>query len=340
MATVFSTPVTVDENARRRFEGAWQDGHPEPIEQFLPGESHPHYLATLEELVLIELEWAWKVWGQSPVRAESGRGRPPRVEDYLERFPCLHRGAEVLRLLEHEYRVRHDYGDRPPVAEYRERFPELVVTGREVEATLARGGTVVEDLPRVPGYQVLGLLGRGGMGVVYQARQLGLERLVALKMIRDGSAASDQERARFRTEAEAAARLQHPHIVQIHEVGEAGGQPYFALEYVAGGSLAERLAGTPLPAREAARLVETLARAIQYAHERGIVHRDLKPANILLDRGAWGLGRGANEEPAPVERPFYTPHAPRPTPHAQDHRLRPGQATRRRRGADRDRRSA
>jgi serine/threonine protein kinase len=284
MATKLSMPATVDENARRRFEGAWHDGRPEPIEQFLPGESHPHYLATLEELVLIELEWAWKAWGRSAVRPGAGQGRPARVEDYLERFPCLERPAVVLRLLEHEYRIRHDYGDRPPSSEYRERFPELVVTGREIEGTLPRGGTGLEDTPRVPGYQVLGLLGRGGMGVVYQARQLGLERLVALKMIRDGALASDQELARFRTEAEAVARLQHPHIVQIHEVGEADGQPYFALEYVAGGSLADRLAGTPLPAGEAARLVETLARAIHYAHQRGIVHRDLKPANILLQR--------------------------------------------------------
>jgi tetratricopeptide (TPR) repeat protein len=134
----------------------------------------------------------------------------------------------------------------------------------------------------VPGYEVLGELGRGGMGVVYKARQLGLNRLVALKMILSGVHAGQQELARFQVEAEAVARLQHPHIVQIHEVGEVDGRPYFSLEYVEGGSLARRLNGTPWAAAPAAGLVETLARAMDYAHQRGIVHRDLKPANVLL----------------------------------------------------------
>jgi WD40 repeat protein len=136
--------------------------------------------------------------------------------------------------------------------------------------------------PAPAGYEILGELGRGGMGVVYKARQAGLNRLVALKMILAGSHASSQDLARFRTEAEAVARLQHPHIVQIHEVGEAAGRPFFSLEYVEGGTLADQLNGTPWPARRAAQLVVTLAQAVHYAHQRGIVHRDLKPANILL----------------------------------------------------------
>jgi hypothetical protein len=134
----------------------------------------------------------------------------------------------------------------------------------------------------LPGYEILGELGRGGMGVVYQARQVALKRLVALKMILSGTHAGLQELARFRTEAEAVAHLQHPHIVQIYEVGEHEGNPYFALEYVDGGTLQQKLAGKPLPPREAAQLVETLARAMHAAHLRGIVHRDLKPANVLL----------------------------------------------------------
>jgi serine/threonine-protein kinase len=120
------------------------------------------------------------------------------------------------------------------------------------------------------------------MGVVYKARQLGLNRLVALKMILTGGHAGERELARFRSEAEAVARLQHPNIVQIHEVGEQNGLPYFSLELVEGSSLAARLKGTPQPARSAAQLLETLARAVHAAHECGIVHRDLKPANILL----------------------------------------------------------
>jgi hypothetical protein len=134
----------------------------------------------------------------------------------------------------------------------------------------------------VPGYEILGELGRGGMGVVYKARHLGLNRLVALKMILAGGHAGPDELARFRAEAEAVARLNHPNIVQIHDVGESGGLPYFSLEFVEGGSLDRKLAGTPLPSDEAAQLAERLARAMAAAHAAGLVHRDLKPANVLL----------------------------------------------------------
>jgi serine/threonine protein kinase len=135
---------------------------------------------------------------------------------------------------------------------------------------------------RVPGYEVLEELGRGGMGVVYKARHLALGRTVALKMILSGVRAGAADLARFRTEAEAIARLQHPNIVQIHEIGEHDGLPFFSLEFCGGGSLEAKLNGTPLPVREAAVLVETLARAMHAAHEKGVIHRDLKPANVLL----------------------------------------------------------
>jgi serine/threonine-protein kinase len=136
--------------------------------------------------------------------------------------------------------------------------------------------------PQVAGYEVLGELGRGGMGVVYQARQVQLKRLVALKMILAGTHAGSAAHARFLAEAEAVARLQHPNIVQIHEIGAHGDLPYFSLEFVDGGSLASRLDGTPWPDAPAATIVETLARAMHVAHTRHIVHRDLKPANVLL----------------------------------------------------------
>jgi tRNA A-37 threonylcarbamoyl transferase component Bud32 len=137
-------------------------------------------------------------------------------------------------------------------------------------------------LVAVPGYEILAELGRGGMGVVYRARQTKLGRTVALKMILAGAHAGETDLARFRTEAEAIARLQHPNIVQVYEVGEHGGLPYFSLEFCVGGSLENKLGGTPLPPREAAALVEVLARAMQAAHDKGIIHRDLKPANVLL----------------------------------------------------------
>ncbi len=153
-------------------------------------------------------------------------------------------------------------------------------------------------LPAVPGYEILSVLGRGGMGVVYKARQVGLNRLVALKMILAGSHVGPKGLARFLAEAEAVARLRHAHIVQIYDMGEAAGSPYFALEYVEGGSLARRLRGDPQPVEPSVRLVETLARAIHYAHENGIVHRDLKPSNILL--AACGLA-GAPAKPQAAE---------------------------------------
>jgi WD40 repeat protein/serine/threonine protein kinase len=136
--------------------------------------------------------------------------------------------------------------------------------------------------PAVPGYEILGELGRGGMGVVYQARQLCLNRVVALKMILAGPQAGATDVARFRAEAEAVARLQHPNVVQIYEVGETQGRPYFALEFVAGGSLAQHLNGQAQQVRPAAQLIEILARAMHVAHVNGVIHRDLKPANILL----------------------------------------------------------
>jgi WD40 repeat protein/serine/threonine protein kinase len=147
-----------------------------------------------------------------------------------------------------------------------------------------------QSWPAVAGYEILAELGRGGMGVVYKARQTRLGRVVALKMLLAGAHASPQELARFRVEAEAVARLQHPNIVQIFEVGEEKGCPYLALEYVDGPNLAQQLKGAPMPARTAADLVETLARAIDFAHARGIVHRDLKPANILLVSGGMVSG--------------------------------------------------
>ena len=136
--------------------------------------------------------------------------------------------------------------------------------------------------PTVPGYEILGELGRGGMGVVYKARQVGLDRIVALKMILAGAHAGAEDLDRFRVEAEAVARLQHPNIVQIYEIGERGGLPYFSLEYVEGGSLDRRLDGTPMAPAAAARLVDQLARAVAAAHRHRIIHRDLKPANVLI----------------------------------------------------------
>jgi tetratricopeptide (TPR) repeat protein len=160
------------------------------------------------------------------------------------------------------------------------------------------------DLPSIPGYHVEALLGRGGMGIVYKAKHLPLNRFVALKMLILGAYAGPHERARFQREAEAVAGLRHPNIVQVYELGEHEGWPFFTMELVEGGSLAQALAGTPQPARQAATLLATLAEAVHVAHQGGIVHRDLKPANILLTAEGtpkiadFGLARHFDGDPA------------------------------------------
>jgi eukaryotic-like serine/threonine-protein kinase len=134
-------------------------------------------------------------------------------------------------------------------------------------------------------YDILGEVGRGGMGVVYKARHRGLNRLVALKMVMAGEFTSESERLRFQREAELAARVKHVNIIQVHEVGQLGDRPYLSMEWIEGGTLADRLDGTSWPPDDAAKLVGTLALAIDAAHRQGVIHRDLKPANILLQPG-------------------------------------------------------
>jgi serine/threonine protein kinase len=302
-----------------RFDAAWRDGAEPAIDAFLPAPHDPARREALVELIKIDLEYRWRRAGPrpagscqpAPAEAEPMDGGT-RLEDYVARFPELRvPGSLPVGLIGEEYRVRHEWGDRPEHADYARRFPGYagILSGllaniddeRSAERALAAARcSDVGAMPTAPaGYRILEEIGRGGMGVVYRARQVDLDRIVALKMIRSGPLAGPGERERFRREAAAVARLHHPHIVQIFEVGEHAGQPFFSLEFIEGGSLEQRTKGAPLAAHDAANLVEILARAMAAAHRQGIVHRDLKPANILLqaaDGGSRAAGPPASRD--------------------------------------------
>jgi eukaryotic-like serine/threonine-protein kinase len=225
----------------------------------------------------------------SRFEAEWQAGKQPSLADFLRtatpaEYPFV---LKELVLLDVHYRRKS--GQKPSPEDYREFWtPEV-----------SRWGTLMDlatDQPPLSspsaadetkfgwagGYKLLEEIGRGGMGVVYKARQRQLGRLVALKMILDGDFADSKVKARLRSEAEAIARMQHANIVQVFEIGEHEGKPFLALEFCGGGSLQRRLNGTPQPPREAAQRVQTLARAVEAAHAKQLVHRDLKPSNVLI----------------------------------------------------------
>ena len=301
--------LAIDESLRRRFEAAWRAGEPLPIEDCLPPRDSAAYLPTLEELVCIELEFAWKSWSagrasQTWMRDSAPTARPPLLEQYLQRFESLNQPQVVARLAQQEFLARTQFGDRPEWEEYRRRFGELAALP-DAETIQARrdrhetsrqplgdgNGDTVAALParRFGNYELLDELGRGGMGVVYRARQLSADRIVALKVIRSDQliGLSARQRAaaveRFHHESLATARLAHEHIVTVYEVGEVNGEPFFSMRYVEGQSLAELLRARPIEGRRAAAYLESVARAVAAAHEAGILHRDLKPQNILVE---------------------------------------------------------
>ena len=223
-----------------------------------------------------------------------------RIRDLLQEMLDFGRGAEEVC-----------QGDLHLLGAVRERWRRLQVVGNQLGALFpatvdAPGEASAEldrELPRLEGYDVESVIGRGGMGVVFKALHRKLKRVVAVKMLLAGAYAGPQELARFRREAEAVASLRHPNIVQVYDVGSLAGRPYFTMEFVEHGNLAQQLAESPPPARQAAELTATLADAVQCAHDGAVIHRDLKPSNILLTiDGApkiadFGLARFADGNP-------------------------------------------
>jgi serine/threonine protein kinase/WD40 repeat protein len=296
------TPGTnqVEEAPDAQLWQRWRQGERVDLGEFLAG--FPGLEATeVVAVLLIDQRERWQLGERIP------------TENYLRRFPELEAEPEaVVELAYGEFLLREERGERPARDEYLWRFPEhqsrlrqqielhlaLADTGKPGRSadTPARPTAEPPGAPRIPGYEILGELGRGGMGIVYKARQIKADRVVALKMLLAGGLAGTDDMDRFRSEAAAIARLQHPNIVQVFEVGEHDGMPFFSLEFCAGGSLDRHLAGKPLPPRDAATLVERLALAVEAAHEKHIVHRDLKPANVLL--AACGLAAHDADVPA------------------------------------------
>jgi eukaryotic-like serine/threonine-protein kinase len=227
-----------------QFESAWRRGQRPDITHFLDATEGQNRLVLLRELILIEIGY----------RRRSGEA--PNFSDYSQRFP----------------EIEHAWLDRALLPTT---LPDLAAT------TFV--DTRISPTQTIHGFEIQGELGRGGMGVVYKARDIRLNRIVALKTLVGGAFAATVDRERFRREAEAIASLDHPNIVPVYEVGAHAGIPYFSMKYFGGGSLARSPRRPTNDFRTVARLLESTARAVHHAHQRGVLHRDLKPSNVLLD---------------------------------------------------------
>jgi WD40 repeat protein/serine/threonine protein kinase len=266
----------------------WQAGDLIRVEDYLDG--FPQLTEYPDALLDV-------IYGEMLLREADGE--LPRLAELQERFPAhreaLARQWEVHQLLAGDsmYRGSSKTRSAPGTSAGQASKHEPLVRG-----SVSPFPTLTEvrpsNAPTISGYDVLQELGRGGMGIVYLARQRSLNRLVAIKMITPERSLSAPQVARIRAEAELIARLQHPNVVSIYRVGLYEGMPYLVLEYVPGGSLAQRQSTGPWPAAAASELVESLARTLAVVHEQGIVHRDLKPANVLLGSGGVRSGESSN----------------------------------------------
>jgi serine/threonine protein kinase len=241
-----------------RFESLWMSGQRPSMEDLLPEASEEERSELFEQLLSLELEYRLRKQEQ------------PTAEEYLAAYPSYKRQIEKVYSELQGRDVKGASASEPLHQPVHQDFPADLGPGTR--------------LRYLGDYELLEELGRGGMGVVYKARQVSLNRVVAVKMILGGVLANPAAIRRFHAEAEAAAGLDHPGIVPVFEVGQHGGQHYFSMSYINGQSLSQRIAESPLLPREAARIMVQVAEAVEYAHGQKVIHRDLKPGNILLDR--------------------------------------------------------
>ena len=307
---------SINESLREQFETAWMNGKPIPISDCLPPKDQADYLPTLEELVLIDMEFGWSKKG-----AEAGVAAR-NVESYINEFSELNDKEILLQLIDQEIRCRKKSQEDPTIAEYQQRFPTLRNQLSEIEtaSTQTPEGKTRLDAVGGPGvrlgrYLIQDRQGEGGFGMVWKAEDPRLGRCIAVKQLSASMTANDEQRTRFISEAKIAARLEHPGIVPVYDLESNMDAecPYYTMKLVSGQTLREvirnshaktKKSDSPAVARlKLLNVFLSVCRAMEYAHDQGVIHRDLKPQNIIIgDYGEtiildWGLAKeiGTNE---------------------------------------------
>lgn len=310
----------VDEPKREQFEAAWISGKPVTIEACLPDASTPSYLPTLEELVHIDMEFAWRSFQAKGKNSTIEEDSPATVETYVERFSDLAADDIVLRLVEQEMRCKKRATGIVEFDEYSSRFPNLTAGIQHlktaIEGEVARSADAMSNMKvgeQVGRYFIADKQGEGGFGLVWRADDPKLGRTIAIKQLSGRLAKDEEHRSRFINEARIAAKLEHPGVVPIYDVEEPEAkQPYYTMKLVHGKTLEEdvqefhketKLTSTgKIEGRRLLNVFASICKAMQYAHDNGVIHRDLKPQNVILgDYGEtiildWGLAKFIDEE--------------------------------------------